>query len=914
MIPAHEQVRQMVRTLLRNESQITTAIIAEKVTLVSQIVPGAAGIDSAALVKELETAFSVWMASDAALDNNEDHIPWLPEKRLAIKWRFWNRYHRFLEEEKKWAPKPIDRLDEITSRVLERLEDPQRTGAWDRRGMVVGQVQSGKTANYSGLICKAADAGYKLVIVLAGLHNNLRSQTQQRLDESFLGFDTEGDRAYSGSSRRVGVGRLMGEPWLAAHTLTSSADLGDFNKKVAKQAGVDIRGADPVLLVVKKNKSVLQNLFAWATEVAGVVDPDTRKTLVRDVPLLVIDDEADNASVNTQPVVDADTGEAIADAEVSQINKLIRQLLNSFEKSAYVGYTATPFANIFIDPDVEHEDVGADLFPRSFIIALPEPTNYVGPVQVFGLSDELGEVAREPMPVIRKVRDYAGWLPDGHKKDHSPGPLPPSLREAIRAFVVSCAARIARGQEKEHMSMLVHVTRFTAVQQTVRELVEKETKFLRRQLEFTAGEDSAIVVELKKLWDRDFVPTSACMNHEAPSWSDVASKLAQAATKISVRTVNGNAEDILDYTRHPNGLTTIAVGGDKLSRGLTLEGLMVSYYLRPSKMYDSLMQMGRWFGYRPGYVDLCRLYTTEELISWYQHVTVASEELRREFEHMAALGKDPSAFGLRVRSHPAGLIITAANKMKSGTPMSVSYAGAITETIQFEKDSIASNLAATERLVRKLGVPSRAETAKPVEWQDVGAADVLSFLRDFSTHPNATKARGPLLVRYIEAQLSLGELTAWTVVLINKKPDTTIDEQDARPRSHQFGDIVVALSDRALEFEGSRGFTAKRIVDPSHERIGLDEGAISAALDATQEQWRQDSSRYKDKTTPPSRPSGQALRDARSPRNGLLLMYPMLPHLGEIVPVVGLAISFPGSPKAKAVDYVVNNVYWEQLA
>ena len=912
MTTSYEQVRRLVQVLLANEKNITTAVIGENIARAAKLVPPGEPFDAAVLAKELEAAFNVWIPGESTLDNNEDHVPWLPERRLSLKWSFWNRYRRLLEEEKKWPPAPLERLGEVTDSVLERLENPQRDGAWDRRGMVVGQVQSGKTANYSGLICKAADAGYKLVVVLAGLHNNLRSQTQLRLDEGFLGFDTERDRAYSGANRRVGVGLLKGEPALIAHSLTSSADLGDFNKRIAEQAGIVIGGADPVLLVVKKNKSVLQNLFSWATDIRGERDPSSGKVLVRNVPLLVIDDEADNASVNTQPVVDADTGEPIPDAEVSAINRLIRQFLNSFEKKAYVGYTATPFANIFIHPDTDHPDVGDDLFPRSFILSLPEPSNYVGPVKVFGLPDELsGQAPQPPLPIVRNVADCDLWMPDGHKKDHKPGPLPISLRESLRAFLLSCATRISRGQEREHMSMLIHVTRFTDVQKSVAGLVATELKKLRRQIEFDGGNsENSLMKELKLLFQRDFVQTSSSMGYGSPSWTEVVSCLPKAATKLAVRTINGNAEDILDYSRHPNGLSVVAIGGDKLSRGLTLEGLAVSYYLRPSKMYDTLMQMGRWFGYRPNYLDLCRLYTTKELVSWYEHITLASEELRLEFDHMAAIGKTPRDFGLRVRSHSAGLVITAANKMKTGTTMTVSYAGAITETIQFERSSIASNLSLTERFVGDLGKPESDEANKPLVWSNVDVDLVQPFLRQFLTHPAATKARTPLLTKYIDAQVAIGELRSWTVALINKKPDRKPDGTGWW--THSFAKFEVGLTDRELTPE-SDGYVIKRLLDPVHELIDLDKAAKERALQKTVERWKNPATnqRYKDKETEPTSASGAIIRQIRSPQKGLLLLYPLVNADGP--PIVGFGISFPDSPNAKAVEYVVNNTYWEQL-
>ena len=250
---------------------------------------------------------------------------------------------------------------------------------------VVGQVQSGKTSNYTGLICKSADAGYKLIIVLAGMHKSLRSQTHIRLDEGFLGFDTRQARKFDKENLRIGVGNLLGEDFITVHSLTSSEDNGDFSKKVAQQVGVLPGGADPVILVVKKQKSVLTNLINWAISVRGQKDPQTGKTVVRNIPLLVIDDEADNASVNTKLIPVDEDNQPLADYEVSAINGKIRELLHHFEKSAYVGYTATPFANIFIFPESETSTHGEDLFPKDFIINLPPPPNYIGPSQILGL-------------------------------------------------------------------------------------------------------------------------------------------------------------------------------------------------------------------------------------------------------------------------------------------------------------------------------------------------------------------------------------------------------------------------------------------------------------------------------------------------------------------------------------------------
>ena len=302
--------------------------------------------------------------------------------------------------------------------------------------------------------------------------------------------------------------------------------------------------------------------------------------------------------------------------------------------------------------------------------------NYVGPVRVFGLEADAdaGLEEHEGLPVIRPVDDFSVWMPDNHKKEHIPGDLPPSLRESILAFALVCAARIVRGQGREHNTMLVHVTRFTAVQARVADQVSFVLQDLRRRLRHGEGNaPTKLVDEMRGLWVRDFVPTSAAIDDSdcrRDAWNQVQKRLLDAVSRIEVRKINGTVNDILDYSdQREQGISVIAIGGDKLSRGLTLEGLSVSYYLRATKMYDTLMQMGRWFGYRPGYLDLCRLYTSPELIDWYEYITLANEELRSLFDQMAAAGGSPRDFGIRVRSHP-DLLITGPVKMRNGHKLS----------------------------------------------------------------------------------------------------------------------------------------------------------------------------------------------------------------------------------------------------
>jgi hypothetical protein len=457
----------LVKKKVRTESDIRTA--AQNAAQAIRLFGVQGDIDVDALAAELMHLFSITGQQATALDDPKDHEPW-DEKRAKTKWRFWDRYRLYLERDFGMPPDVVDKnIHDLTDMILQRLEDPARKGAWDRRGMVVGSVQSGKTANYIGLVNKAVDAGYKLIIILAGIHSNLRSQTQLRVDEGVLGFDTQKNRKLNKDNRWVGVGKPLGER-LHIHSLTSSAEDGDFNKTVAKNIGVMI-GGDPIVLVIKKNSSVLGNLLEWVLAVAGN-DDETGKRVVQGVSLLLIDDEADNASINTKDRPDSVSG----DESVSAINGRIREILDKFEKSAYVGYTATPFANIFVNPKAETSKHGEDIFPRSFIINVNAPSNYVGPAKVFGLDGDAdaGFEPREGLPIVRHVDDYADAdaFPPRHRRDHIPTRLPDSLKTAIRCFILAAAARRARGQGLKHCSMLIHVTRFVDVQNRASELVK----------------------------------------------------------------------------------------------------------------------------------------------------------------------------------------------------------------------------------------------------------------------------------------------------------------------------------------------------------------------------------------------------------------------------------------------------------
>lgn len=920
----------------KNKSAITPQLISQKIDMVLKIMPNKAeGLDRDSVTEELIRRFSVWVGDDSSLVDMVGHEPWLTSERKKD-WRYWQRYREW--QELKLPLSAVEALDKTTDNVLSMLEDPRREGAWDRRGMVVGHVQSGKTGNYTGLICKAADAGYKIIIVLAGLHNNLRAQTQMRLDEGFLGYETS---AIEGAANTlIGVGKIDPSPALRPQYVTNRTETGDFNTRFARNLGVSPEQR-PWLFVVKKNKTVLTRLLKWIqTHVAETKDPDSGRPLVTHLPLLIIDDEADHASVDTGEKVVDENGNPELEHEPTAINSLIRQILHSFSRKAYVGYTATPFANIYIHEHGETAKEGPDLFPSAFITNLSAPSSYVGPARVFGLAGESGRDGA--LNLVRIVTDHcsedgkSGWMPVSHRSSYEPlkdgqDVMPASLTEAVHSFILTCAIRGLRGQGAQHSSMLIHVTRFNLVQQHVHRQVQSYVHGLKQRFKRRTDYQNPLA-ELKRLWQNDFIKTSHEIaerieetNHSGVTWPDIEGTLLNVLEEIDVRMINGKAADALNYADSPTGLKVIAIGGDKLARGLTLEGLCTSYFLRASKMYDTLMQMGRWFGYRPGYLDLCRLYTTEDLVDWFEHIADAAEELRAEFDFMMESRLTPRDYGLKVRSHPV-LMVTSPLKMRTAKTLYLSFSGDVVETISFfkDKDILQKNLNAFSTLVNDLGtatsIPSQKRNGKTdswrgVHWTNATAQEVTHFLRSYQTHPDSRKVKSDLLAEFIEEMSIAGELTSWTVAVVGGGTDKTFDVAGTPVRLMQRQNKSTDADDK---------YSIGRLLSPQDEAIDLDEAAWNAALDLTRRAWVKDPGRSGRKD-PPEVPNGPAIRQIKGlgadgiaprPERGLLIISLLDPEnsgvSGVELPVTAFAISFPSSNAGKSVPYLVTNVLWEQ--
>lgn len=871
------------------------------------------------IVQDILRRIDVRIGSASILDNAADHEPWLESVDRAH-WRLWPRLFGYLRDQDRLPAAVLAEVDQSTDKTLSRLEAPTRGGRWDRRGLVVGHVQSGKTTHYTALAAKAIDSGYRVVIILAGIHNSLRSQTHERIDRHLIGRDSCALSPSGGSvTRLTGVGEYaeqLGLPdvQFSMLTCTTAAENGDFRSQMASQVWFEVNEGARLVMVVKKNATILRKLRDWLRTLLAGQNATGSRQLIHE-PTLFIDDEADQASVNTSD----------PEQDPSAINGLIRELMTSFARVGLVGYTATPFANIFSDPSskLEGTKFGPDLFPRSFIISLKAPSDYVGPAIVFGHpgDDSAGIARQEPLPMYVEVRDAQPWIPTPHKKHHSPGPLPESLCEAIRLFALVCAARAARGDEHVHNSMLVHATRFVAVQNRVAEQVQEELS--KTQALVSLGSPATIAAQeqaFRQLWERRIVADhpsflSRLGNRCAalPEWKEVWRSLPAAAAKVQVMKINGSSDDALAYARAGKGLSVIAIGGDKLSRGLTLEGLSVSYFLRTSSMFDTLMQMGRWFGYRPRYADLCRIYTTAELYSAFREIALAIDDLRSDLDRMALANRTPQDFGLRVRTPSDGLLITAANKIQRGEPVQVRFAGELVQALQVPASGAAAhaNREALGRLIESLPPPSREIRGRPTAnyvWHDRPAAEVLEFLTSFEayrTHSFVNHCEQ--LRRYIQERVAHDELTRWTICLVSKKAGPDVPKADIGNRKDVAIIYRAPVKDRPMPPDH---FGTEAVAGRAEEACDLTEEQYLDALETTREEERKEGKLEADLSSTPAR---IAVRAVRPPQKGLLLVFPIE---RESAPpneyAVSAAVSFPDSRTAPALTYTVNDVWQEE--
>lgn len=873
--------------------------------------------DEQELFEILRADFSIGKAEMTILSDEVE--PWLNDEKANINFELWNRYKLYMQQQD--PSFPINDLDDFTDKILDKCVNPKTEGAWDRRGMVVGHVQSGKTSNYVGLINKATDAGYKIIIVIAGTISSLRRQTQERIDFGYIGRSSSAF-IQGQETRLVGVGNYSSETDI--YSLTSSHyernDEGDFSQKIANRLNIPI-GKNPVVFVIKKNKSILENLIDWLSKNENIKIVDGFRKLM-DIPALIIDDEADAASVNASKDIN----------EVKTINRLIRTLLNLFNQKTFIGYTATPYANLFIPQEFNEElitkikkkeyKIGEDLFPRDFIVNIKAPSNYIGAAKIFGYENSIPELTKEPLDIFRPIDDFDPPFfrkINKENQDNLPEYLPKSLEVALKSFILTCAIRRLRGQDTKHNSMLVHTALLVKWIDRVAHLVNEKMRVYKNAIK---SEDKTLLAELKDLYEADFQPTTqnilenldyTDIRIKQHSWKEVQEELKKAVEKIEVRAVHGtrstanldyhNIEEI-DYNRYDKGLSVIAVGGARLSRGITLEGLSISYYFRTTRMYDSLMQMGRWFGYRPGYVDLCRLYTTHEIFEWFNHITLATEEMRNDFDEMTATYQKPKDFRLKVRNHHGLLTITSLNKLHFTEDIEISFSGENPQTYHLSKDKsvIEHNFKNLQNLIENIGFPEK-ENRKIIKnkirhllYENVDIQALCNFIDDFKIEqPSINNAT---LSEYIKSQSKENKIKQWSICIVGNTDDRVfIDYKGKTPRNerkpnedlatytlHHSGEEIImgcSVRNQQVAREGDYYLISKNQIDQMGDR--------QVDLSTQSETYAE-------------------IKKQRSvEKKGLLLIYALderaTPNVKNGIPIVGYSLHFPRIDDEIKVSY-----------
>lgn len=803
--------------------------------------------------------------------------PWLEKLDPYIDWFHWNRYEQVLRNNGLPHPAILNIKDTskkiltATPRPIQIVEDkclPSTESFEHWRGLVVGHVQSGKTANFTALICRGADVGYRLFIVLGGMLNALRFQTQIRLSAEILG---EPD----------GPALPNGRKW---HKFTSpDMENGDFRES---DLSANLQtGSPPSLAVIKKNVSVMQALNSSLEKLAE------DEVLRNELTVMVIDDEADEASVNTK------SGEA-----PSSTNVELRTLLNIFPRTSYVGFTATPYANCFIPSDEDHTDFGEDLYPKDYILPLEVGDAYVSSEHVFGREPVFEDDPRQGIPgIFQKIptEELPKLIPDpGTAPDGTPNwktfqpEMVSSLRRAVLSFLLAGAARIARGEGDEHATMLINISRHPLQQgwvgpvddeseddkgqvKIVKDLIFQVTRRLR-------GGNGAerLLADLEDIWVADFAPSAKELNRELPPIREVLGLLVEFAQDIQFKVINGDSEDKLDFRRGPKAnrrppVKAIVVGGQALGRGLTLEGLLCTYFTRESGNMATAVQMQRWCGYRKDFLDLMKVYTTGDVKDTYRHAVAVEEEMRHELKKYEAEGLRPNQVSMLLRQHP-DVPLTTANKSRGAVPYDGQFAGRIPQTTSFRKASVSANFDHTKRLFESLmqsHEEARTEFPTAVTWSGLSEVVVTEFLAGFRSIQSKRGFNSESLKKYITDQAEQnGHLTSWTIALCGAPTDEQADAWDFGDRKRSRLRMRVGKKSGELQQIGI-------ITDPAHEALDLKDC---------------------DKR-------GAGCRALRAPQKGLLLVYPIRIRGDDAkaIPVVGLAISFSRGLKDGEFNHII---------
>lgn len=788
-------------------------------------------LDDKTLADYIEIARKLYLSREPTLQSagvtltSAGEETWLTNDRIAAtQWHYSDRYFRYLEQ----SGRPRDVLESLrlsSRKILSELGDPQLSTSFFVKGLVVGEVQSGKTGNFNAVINRAIDSGYRLIVVLSGVYEDLRGQTQLRIEEDVVGWgtlDPDTDRQGQKGVSREGVFGYGGFDSIE-QVVSITSYKSDFSKTTYE-------GSNPLnfcnIMVCKKNVKILEHLLNWLY--VSLAQGQQQ----HDLPLLILDDEADNASLNNL----GKRGIEYA----SKVNGHIRALLNLFSKKSYLGYTATPFANVLQDRNTASEDPWlvpyeengerrerafgqeGNLFPDDFIHLLDSPSNYIGAKQIFETINQ----DWEKLPLVNLISDNIQHFPTrvyvdpvsgprgvvhirsrddwdekigrfnaydqfedwndyrrqtvAAKADHDfPYMLPESLFEALLCFILGIAVRESRDRDmrgtnlyQPHNTMLIHVSRFVRWQNKTKILVDEALEQIIERLSGDPAEPGSIYSDLERVWLKrceDIVGGISSMlprNYSDPfmrpvTFSAIRDSIPMFIRDIEVKALNNVTKEKLKYKRD-NPRKVIVIGGNRLSRGFTLEGLTVSYFVRTTNYSDSLFQMGRWFGYRPGYLDCCKIFTTSDALDGFNKTTRLVEELEVELMEMANLREKPSSYELRVRRYAGVLEITRPSLMRKTESVVSSFQDSLQQTTKFDvsKEKIASVWEAFKSNVAPLF--QTPVSARGFLEHDIDAAGLIQILNLDNNFESGKKAQ---MIAFIKACDEIGKLRNWKIAI-----------------------------------------------------------------------------------------------------------------------------------------------------
>ena len=758
----------------------------------------------------------------------QDRRPWYTGPNQHD--RYWPRYEQHLLEERGWSDSVVQAIDEASTQILSNCGDPSRP-KFDIRGLVIGHVQSGKTANFTGVIAKAADRNYRLVIVLSGITNSLRQQTQERIEEDLVQYSPDNWQTWTTVENDIGVlpisvGAMLNSP--------------------------DQRN----LVIAKKNAHCLECLLEMLRR-AG-------KSTLASVPVLIIDDECDQAGVNSSRKED----------EPTRINGQLRELLALLPRKTYIGYTATPYANVLIHPGYPE-----DLYPRNFIISLPTPKGYFGSERLFGrdlIDAESEERGIEGLDVIRNVDDQEldQLIPERSTREEFYLEVTRSLREAILYYWTATAAREFR-KDHGHSCMLIHNTPYVAPQLNAKSVVEDFCSHIQSELE---GEGRQILLdEFRRIWQCEMgAVDSRDFGHTPVDFTDLLPFLVDVVQRTLVAVENSESDERLDLSGERKRI--IVIGGNVLARGLTIDGLIVSFFVRPSGQYDSLMQMGRWFGYRPGYEDLPRIWIDRRLQAFFRDISTTDAEIRQQIKLYGETGVTPLSLALRIRTHPE-LKVTSPARMASAVTREVSFGGNVIQTRRFshrDSDWLNTNWEAGARLLIN-AVNTAAEQERHI-LRSVPVAAVQEFFQSYRVHQSLPALQSHLILGYINRREV--DLKHWNIAVV------TGDGKSAqRVDFGPFSNLNPIIRSRMKVGPSDNIADIKALM--SRQDLVVDLPAASS-------------------TRPDSRVDALKLRKSVLPNNPpLLLLYPIDPFsapvrnsserepLDAIAPVLGIGLYIP---------------------